>query len=653
MADRDVAISVRPALWFPGLLAAACIVVQSFVGGWGLALGLAGFVVAITVAMALRSQSELRRRAVEKEEMRGSLDAALGNETQLEDAFGSIGVPCALCSGDGRILLANEAFVRLTGRTALDIVGAALDELGPGLSTEGESEAFGAPVRVSVVSTAQGNKVVMLAPRQEEIAAVADLREGLAEFQRASHSINELAQRMASSSELMSAYADDQAQGAKRQKDQTETVAASMERMMGAVMEVASNATATSEAAGEAQDVAREGVELVHQAVAGINSVAASAKELAQVLGTLDTQAAEVGRIIGVISDIADQTNLLALNAAIEAARAGDAGRGFAVVADEVRKLAEKTMQATQEVEQSITAIQKSSRNAMDSMDRTGKEVEDSTELSNRAGDSLQQVMGRINDMVGRVQHIAQAAEEQSSAAEEISASVEEIADIARDSDEGATQQAYATKDMADLSADLLQLSKELSDSGEDAQERPGAGQGADDTFSGVLPIMLQDHVRRDYGEDTYEAMQEALGDPAYESGLGYPGDDLNNMVETLAVVSGQSGKAILRRFGGYAVASFRDQYPRYFEAPDLKAFLMTMNDVHAETAKTAAGAKPPRFTFEDKGDRLFMNCQSKRGLFDFFEGAIHGAAESYGQSVDVKMSVLADDAARAEIRFL
>ena len=151
---------------------------------------------------------------------------------------------------------------------------------------------------------------------------------------------------------------------------------------------------------------------------------------------SLGQQAEGIGRIMGVISDIADQTNLLALNAAIEAARAGDAGRGFAVVADEVRKLAEKTMSATKEVDESVRGIQHSAHQNMSSVDRAVEAIGQATSLANRSGEALRAIVDLVGMATDQVASIATAAEEQSATSEEITRSIEDVSRISSETSE-------------------------------------------------------------------------------------------------------------------------------------------------------------------------------------------------------------------------
>jgi methyl-accepting chemotaxis protein len=165
---------------------------------------------------------------------------------------------------------------------------------------------------------------------------------------------------------------------------------------------------------------------------------------------------------MNVITDIADQTNLLALNAAIEAARAGDAGRGFAVVADEVRKLAEKTMEATKEVGDYISAIQSGTRDNIDGMTKAAAEVSASTEQANKAGEALKGIVEIVDETAGQVRSIATASEEQSAASEQINRSIEEVNLIANDNAQAMRESSTAVGELMHLGEQLSELIEEL-----------------------------------------------------------------------------------------------------------------------------------------------------------------------------------------------
>jgi len=589
-----------------------------------------------------------------------------------ENALRNLGIPALVCDERGEIRLATESMLALlrkredqvTGmtirRALFDKGGASMSEKalqrGRGIEEDAEltlwdGRAVFVRVFVSLVRNGAGDilgAVTAFMDLTEQRAHQKELEEQRERMIRAGERISRLAEHVASATDLLSASADDQAQGAQNQRKQTSSVAAAMEEIMETVMEVAKNAEATRQAASEANESASRGKSMVDAAVGAINEVAEFATRLEGEVEELDNQAGEIGKIISVINDIADQTNLLALNAAIEAARAGDAGRGFAVVADEVRKLAEKTVDATGEVETAIGTIQARSKSAIASMEATARQVAESTDLSGKAGDALERIMGGIRDMVERVADIATVAGQQSSATEQVMQNVEDIAAIAEDADEAAGQAAGATRDMADLARDLLHVSNEFRDGGANDELRESPKE-----MRGILPKLSQEYVRDTYDEEMFEALQAELDNPVFEPDRGYPDHVLVQMARFVAGRANVPVREFFLDLGRYTMGRFSEMHPAYFNEASLKDFFMNMNEVHAKFSEARPGVKAPNFTFEDKGDDLFMNYRSSRGLFDYFEGILLGAAELKGERIRVAVKPFDEETARAEIVFL
>jgi methyl-accepting chemotaxis protein len=192
----------------------------------------------------------------------------------------------------------------------------------------------------------------------------------------------------------------------------------------------------------------------------------------AETVKALGNSSNQIGEIIVVIDDIADQTNLLALNAAIEAARAGEQGRGFAVVADEVRKLAERTTKATKEISGMIKSIQADTAGAVSSMEEGTHEVDSGIKLADRAGASLREIVGMIQNLTDMVAQIASASEQQSSASEQISKNVDAISKVTGETASGTQQVARAAEDLNRLTENLQQLVSKFKLSDEVAEHR-------------------------------------------------------------------------------------------------------------------------------------------------------------------------------------
>ncbi|MEO1237288.1 MAG: methyl-accepting chemotaxis protein, partial [Planctomycetota bacterium] len=259
------------------------------------------------------------------------------------------------------------------------------------------------------------------------------------------------ATEIAATSEQMSA-------GMVEQSAQVTQISAAVEEMSASVVEVARKSAEASGNAEQSGRAATDGGAVVDQTIDEMNAIRDAVCASARSVEELGKRGEQIGQIIEVINDIADQTNLLALNAAIEAARAGEHGRGFAVVADEVRKLADRTTQATEEIGESIQAIQAETTSAVERMDAGSRQVESGVAKATDAGQSLTQIVSNARDVAGMIQSIAAATEEQSATSEEVARNVESIAAVTREANDGSEQAAIAAQQLSERAERLRDL---------------------------------------------------------------------------------------------------------------------------------------------------------------------------------------------------
>ncbi|MEG5266823.1 methyl-accepting chemotaxis protein [Pseudomonas sp. JDS28PS106] len=261
--------------------------------------------------------------------------------------------------------------------------------------------------------------------------------------------------QIASAAEQLSAVTEQTSAGVNSQKVETDQVATAMQEMSATVHEVARNAEQASSAASTADKEAREGDQVVGEAVAQIEKLAAEVMRSSDAMSVLEQESDKIGKVMDVIKAVAEQTNLLALNAAIEAARAGEAGRGFAVVADEVRGLAQRTQQSTEEIESLVAGLQNGTRQVSDIMLSSRSLTDSSVSLTRKAGASLETITQTVSNIQAMNQQIAAAAEQQSSVADEISRSIMSVRDVSEQTAEASEETAASSVELARLGGQL------------------------------------------------------------------------------------------------------------------------------------------------------------------------------------------------------
>jgi len=267
--------------------------------------------------------------------------------------------------------------------------------------------------------------------------------------------INSTTVHVASAAQETQATAIHLTDASEHQAQQITEVSTAITDMAGSIEQVSQNASQSSEVAKQSVDLAAEGNDAVKDAITGMDTIREHIQETSKRIKRLGESSQEIGDIVELINDIAEQTNILSLNAAIQATMAGEAGRGFAVVADEVQRLAERSGNATKQIDALVRTIQSDTNEAISSMEKSTAGVVSGAKLTQDAGAALVQIETVSNQLASLIDNISDAAKQQAQAAVSTSNSMNVIQEITMQTSTGTNESAASIGRLLDLTNDL------------------------------------------------------------------------------------------------------------------------------------------------------------------------------------------------------
>ncbi|MEM6485487.1 MAG: methyl-accepting chemotaxis protein, partial [Pseudomonadota bacterium] len=256
-------------------------------------------------------------------------------------------------------------------------------------------------------------------------------------------------------SEQLKSSSDDATQSSENQHRAVSDASDAMVELTATIEAVSQNAQQTAEVTAEADIQVRTGEERVAVAIKKTHTLVSGMEEANKSIETLSERVSSIGAVVDVIRDISEQTNLLALNAAIEAARAGEHGRGFAVVSDEVRELAQRTRSSTEEIQDIIESLQKTTNTAVSHINQGREASERTAEAMNSADESfkgISEIVQRINEMSASN---ASSTEQQSASIKGITENIGRVSEFSVGSVDNAQKAQSAATELAELAGTL------------------------------------------------------------------------------------------------------------------------------------------------------------------------------------------------------
>ncbi len=244
-------------------------------------------------------------------------------------------------------------------------------------------------------------------------------------------------------------------EASQHQNGAIQQVSGSVLQMAQSINEVSQSAAQSARVAQLSLATAEKGAQSVQNQIAGMHEIRAQIQDTSKRIKRLGESSLEIGDIVELIADITEQTNILALNAAIQAASAGEAGRGFTVVAEEVQRLAERSGEATKQIDAIVKTIQADTQDAVAAMEKSTVGVVEGTKLSDTAGGALDEIRRVSRELAELIGAISAQTQMQSASVTEVTHAMQGILQITEETTEGTKQTNVSIGQLTKLASEL------------------------------------------------------------------------------------------------------------------------------------------------------------------------------------------------------
>ncbi|RAM03571.1 methyl-accepting chemotaxis protein [Desulfobacter hydrogenophilus] len=273
------------------------------------------------------------------------------------------------------------------------------------------------------------------------------------------------AEGLSSISKQISTNSEQSALKAKSVSESAEEMTANMNSVADRTGETTANIQMIVSAAEEMSSTINEIANNTAKGSETTNAAVEAAKKVSQKVGELGKSASEISKVTETIADISEQTNLLALNATIEAARAGDAGKGFAVVAGEIKALAQQTAEATSEIGNKITAVQKTTNESVTAIDSIVNIINEINEIVITVATAIeeqstttQEIANNVAQAAQGIQEVSDSVSQTSAAAGEVTKDITEVSQAANEMNAGSHQIETSAEELSKLAGQLNEM---------------------------------------------------------------------------------------------------------------------------------------------------------------------------------------------------